>query len=253
MRFVGIIPARFGSTRLEGKPLLDIHGKPMIQRVYEQASKALEHVFVATDDERIKQVVKGFGGNAVMTRSDHQTGTNRCLEAWQQINHEHPGQFDAVINVQGDEPMLEPSQLADLMNCFQADGKTELATLVIPVNRLDDLYNESEVFVAFDRNKKALYFSRAVIPHVHNVHKSKWMEHRTYYKHVGLYAYRSDVLETFAELPQSGLELAESLEQNRWLEHGGEIRVAITQHDSIPVDTIDDLERVRELFRISES
>jgi len=251
MQFLGLIPARFGSTRLEGKPLVDIHGKPMIQRVYEQASKALDHVYVATDDERIERVVRGFGGNVVMTRVDHSTGTNRCIEALDKVNAQSDIQFDAVVNIQGDEPMLEPGQLRELIACFN-DETTSFATLVTPVRRLDDLYNASEVFVALDQHHNALYFSRSVIPHVRGVHKSRWLEHTTIYKHLGLYAYTGDALKEFAKLSTGKLEELESLEQLRWIENGGAIKVGITNHDSVPVDTIDDLERVRDMLKDRE-
>lgn len=248
MNFLGIIPARFGSTRLEGKPLADIEGKTMIQRVYEQAAKAMDHVYVATDDVRIEEAVLAFGGKVVMTSADHSTGTNRCLEAFEIVNAQSDRKFDVVINVQGDEPLLVPEQLGELMDAFK-DPRTEMATLITPVIRMEDLFNESEVFVVFNKDLFALYFSREVIPHIHGMHKTKWLDNNTYYKHLGLYGYTAKTLKTFAELPQSNLELTESLEQNRWIENGGNIKLAITQYDSIPVDTIDDLERVRKIIR----
>ncbi len=247
MNFVGIIPARFGSTRLEGKPLLDILGKPMIQRVYERASQVMDHLYVATDDERIEAAVKGFGGKVVMTSSSHQTGTNRCVEALKIINESTGENFDAVINIQGDEPLLEPSQLTELMKCFN-EANTNFSTLVTPLNRIDDLFNESEVFVTFNKNRDAMYFSRSVIPHLRGVDKSKWLEKTTIYKHLGLYAYTAETLAEFSQMEMSSLEKLESLEQLRWLENGGKIKVGITEHDTIPVDTIDDLERVRDIY-----
>lgn len=248
MHFLGLIPARYGSTRLEGKPLVDIHGKPMIQRVYEQASKALDTVYVATDDERIEQAVRAFGGNVVMTSKDHSTGTNRCIEALEKVNAQSDVAFDAVVNIQGDEPMMEPSQLKELLACFEYPD-TDFATLVTPVKRLDDLYNESEVFVVLDKNQNALYFSRSAIPHVTRLDRSKWLDRTTIYKHLGLYAYTEKALKRFAELEPGHLEQLESLEQLRWLENGGKIKVGITAHDSIPVDTVDDLERVRDMLK----
>jgi 3-deoxy-manno-octulosonate cytidylyltransferase (CMP-KDO synthetase) len=248
MRFLGIIPARYGSSRLEGKPLADIEGKTMIQRVYEQASQAIDEVYVATDDTRIEEAVLAFGGRVVMTSANHRTGTNRCLEALEKVSELTQKQYDVVINVQGDEPLLVPEQLGELMDCFQ-DNRTEMATLITPVIRLDDLFNESEVFVVFNTDNFAMYFSREVIPHIHGVHKTKWLEKTQYYKHLGLYGYTCDTLKKFAALPQSHLELTESLEQNRWIENGGNIKLAITHYDSIPVDTIDDLERVRKIVR----
>jgi len=247
MKFLGIIPARYGSTRLEGKPLVDINGKPMIQWVYEKTKKALNDVYVATDDQRIVDAVEAFGGKAVMTSKDHTTGTNRCLEALEKVNQNTHGQFDTVINIQGDEPMMDPGQINTLKNCFN-DPETELATLVIPVTDPYDLENSSEVFVTFDKNMRALYFSRAVIPVIHDVPRSEWMKHNTYYKHIGLYGYSSKALRAFADLPQSHLEKTEKLEQNRWLENGGGIKIGITEHQSIPVDTMEDLERIRKII-----
>jgi len=252
MNILGVIPARYGSTRLEGKPLVDICGKTMIQRVYEQTQKVLEHVVVATDDDRIVKAVKEFGGNVVMTKESHTTGTNRCLEAYEIVQKESEVTFEAVINVQGDEPLLEPEQIRCLVSCFD-DPKTELATLVMPVTKEGDLFNDSEVFVVFDKNKRALYFSRSVIPHVRDVHKTKWLAHHTFYKHLGMYGFTVDSLKEFSEQSQTKLELVESLEQNRWLENGGVIKIEITQHDSIPVDTIDDLKKVRRIINQIES
>lgn len=247
MNFLGIIPARFGSTRLEGKPLADICGKPMIQHVYERASKVINEVFIATDDVRIENAVKSFGGNVVMTSAKHNSGTNRCLEAYEIIQSNSNKKFDVVINVQGDEPMLEPQQILELMNCFE-NPKTEFATLVIKVVDEANLFNKSEVFVTFDVNKKALYFSRAVIPEIKGVDKSEWMSKTTFHKHLGLYAYTPGALKQFANLPQSNLEITEGLEQNRWIENGYPLHIAITEHDSIPVDTPEDLEKIRKIM-----
>jgi 3-deoxy-manno-octulosonate cytidylyltransferase (CMP-KDO synthetase) len=247
MEFLGIIPARYGSTRLEGKPLADINGKPMIQWVYEKARLALEHVYVATDDHRVFDAVESFGGNAIITSADHTTGTNRCLEALETVHETQGIAFDVVINIQGDEPMMHPEQIDILTTCFD-DPRTELATLVVPVTDHYDLDNDSEVFVTFDKNMRALYFSRAVIPVVHGVPKSNWMDHNTFYKHIGLYGYTAAALKEFAHLPQSGLEKTEKLEQNRWLENGGTIKIGITEHQSIPVDTLEDLERIRKII-----
>jgi len=247
MKFLGIIPARYGSTRLEGKPLADINGKSMIQWVYEKVKLEMDVVYVATDDMRIKNAVEKFGGLAVMTSAEHTTGTNRCLEALEIIQDELNTKFDVVVNVQGDEPMINPEQIKTLINCFD-DTSTELATLVIPVADAEDLENDSEVFVTFDVNMRALYFSRAVIPVVHGIDKHEWMNHTTFYKHLGLYAYTSMALQSFANLPQSKIEKLEKLEQNRWLENGGTIKIGITQHQSIPVDTIEDLERIRKII-----
>ena len=247
MKFLGIIPARYGSTRLEGKPLIDIHGKPMIQWVYERVKLAMENVYVATDDQRIMDAVENFDGKAVMTSREHATGTNRCLEALDIINQRLRSSFEVVINIQGDEPMIDPEQITTLMRCFD-DRETTLATLVIPVTDPVDLENESEVFVTFDKHMHALYFSRAVIPVVHGISRDAWMEHATFHKHLGLYGYTANALKKFAGLPQSNLEKLEKLEQNRWLENGSKIKIGITMHQSIPVDTQEDLERIRKII-----
>jgi len=246
MNVLGIIPARYGSTRLEGKPLLDICGKPMIQHVYEQANKSLMHVVVATDDERIVKAVQDFGGNVVMTSQDHNTGTNRCLEAYRVFTKRHDLKFDVIINIQGDEPLLDPEQIRLLISCF-VGRKTQMATLVIPVKEKENLF-EGGVYVVIDRLKNALYFSRSVIPFVRDTEKLDWQKVHTFYKHVGMYAFKPKTLIEFASLQQTSLELAESLEQNRWLENGKKIRVEITDIETMGVDTVEDLERVRSII-----
>jgi 3-deoxy-manno-octulosonate cytidylyltransferase (CMP-KDO synthetase) len=248
MKTIAIIPARFGSSRLEGKPLVDILGKPMIQRVYEQTLKAIPNVFVATDDERIKQAVIEFGGNVIMTSAEHENGTSRCLEAYERITEKVDEEYDVIVNVQGDEPMLEPVQLDELILPFK-NKEVRFSTLVSPVQSAQDLFNESEVFVVFDKKKRAMYFSRSVIPHVRGVHQTHWLEHHTYYKHVGLYAYSYSALKEFANLPSSNLERVESLEQNRWIENGNDIYVELTYHETVSIDTIDDLKKVRSLLK----
>lgn len=247
MNFLGIIPARYGSTRLEGKPLVNIAGKPMIQWVYEESLKALDSVYVATDDDRIAEAVRAFGGKVVMTSGHHENGTTRCLEAWDLIKEIESTPFDAVLNVQGDEPLLHHGSLEDLKNCFEG-GKTDFATLVIPVTAEEDLFNDSEVFVTFNKQMDALYFSRSVIPHIRGRHKMHWLEEGKFHKHLGLYAYTYEALKTFAGMPSSDLEHYENLEQLRWLENGGQIKIGITEHESIPVDTKDDLKRVRQIM-----
>ena len=248
MKTIAIIPARFGSSRLEGKPLVDILGKPMIQRVYEQTLKAIPNVFVATDDERIKQAVIEFGGNVIMTSAEHENGTSRCLEAYERVTEKMDEEYDVIVNVQGDEPMLEPVQLDELILPFN-NKKVRFSTLVSPVQSAQDLFNESEVFVVFDKKKRAMYFSRSVIPHVRGVHQAHWLEHHTYFKHVGLYAYSYSALKEFANLPSSNLERVESLEQNRWIENGNDIYVELTYHETVSIDTIDDLKKVRSLLK----
>ena len=254
MNILGVIPARYGSTRLEGKPLIDICGKPMIQHVYEQAKKLLEHVVVATDDERIVKAVQDFGGEVVMTSSDHNTGTNRCLEAFRVFTKRHDLKFDVIVNIQGDEPLLDPEQIRLLISCFYNeltdfyDKETEMATLVIPVKETDDAFAESGVFVVMDRLKNALYFSRSVIPFIRDADKSEWQKKHTFYKHIGMYAFKPATLIEFASLQQTTLEVAESLEQNRWLENGKKIKVEITESESIGVDTQKDVEKVRKII-----
>ena len=248
MKALGIIPARFASTRLEGKPLKDICGKTMIQRVYEQATKALEHVYIATDDSRIEAEVKSFGGNVVMTSAEHTTGTNRCVEAYNIVQKELNIDFDAVLNIQGDEPLLEPEILTNLANCFN-DPSTEMATLIRPVHDKKELLSTSDIWVVIDKNDYALYFSREVIPHVRGAQKDDWIEHHAYYKHIGMYGFTPKAIKQFASMNQTSLEKAESLEQLRWLENGGKIKVAHTTHHALSVDTQEDLDEVIEIIQ----
>lgn len=244
---VGIIPARYASTRFPGKPLIDIRGKSMIQRVYEQASKSssLDKVVVATDDERIKEHVLAFGGYVVMTAEDHPSGTDRCWDALQQVE----GKYDYVINIQGDEPFIDPSQI-DTLAAVLKDGSTELATLIIPVDNHEVLFDMGEVKVVLNDNMEGMYFSRMVIPYIKGVPQGNWHQHHDYYRHVGMYAYRTDVLEKLTALPVSSLEKAESLEQLRWLQKGFKIKCAITQFDSHCIDTPEDVEKVLRLMNI---
>ena len=252
MKFLGVIPARYASTRFPGKPLVDIAGKPMIQRVYERASEALEEVWVATDDTRIEEAVQGFGGRVVMTAEACPSGTDRCREAAEKIAAATDLSFDVVINIQGDEPFLHPEMFESLKSCFD-DGTADIATLVNPVVELEEIFNPSEAKVVFDKDKDALYFSRSPVPYVMEVEKADWLEHHTFYKHVGVYAYKMEVLKEITELSVSPLEATERLEQNRWLEHGYKIKVEITHHESIPVDTPEDLKRVEKLLKNSRA
>ncbi len=248
MKVLGIIPARYKSTRLPAKPLAIIEGKSMIQRVYEKASLALEQVIVATDDERIKAEVESFGGNVVMTRDDHPTGTNRCLEAYQKFGSE----VDVIINIQGDEPLLDPSELERLVALFH-DSSCRLGTLVKAIQSQEELDNRSGCFVTINKKQEALYFSRQLIPFLRDLPYEKWLNAHTFYKHIGLYAYRPDALEQFANLPISDLEKAEALEQNRWLEAGERIKVGFSEIESLSVDTPEDLEAVRKKVRELEA
>jgi 3-deoxy-manno-octulosonate cytidylyltransferase (CMP-KDO synthetase) len=252
MKFLGIIPARYGSTRLEGKPLIDIGGKPMIRHVYERAMQGMEDVYVATDDHRILETVNAFGGQAIMTSGEHKSGTSRCLEAYKQILKESNVHYDVIINIQGDEPLLHPEEIGILKNCF-TDEYIMMATLATPVTDSLDLENESEVFVVWDKHHNALYFSRSVIPYLKGIPRDAWLEKHTFYKHVGLYGYTVEALEIYSGLTPSGLELCEGLEQNRWIENGYSIKVGLTSHVSMCVDTPDDLERVREYLRKSDT
>jgi 3-deoxy-manno-octulosonate cytidylyltransferase (CMP-KDO synthetase) len=247
MRFLGIIPARYASTRFPGKPLVDIAGKMMIQRVYERAAQVLEEVWVATDDTRIEEAVKGFGGKVVMTSEACPSGTDRCREAAERITATTERSFDVVVNIQGDEPFLHPEMLEKLTSCFD-DEKADIATLANPAIYKEDLFNPSEAKVVFDKNRDALYFSRSPVPYVMEVDEADWLKHHTFYKHVGVYAYKMDVLRKITELPVSSLEATERLEQNRWLENGFRIRVEITDHESVPVDTPEDLKRIQRLL-----
>ena len=247
MNILGIIPARFASTRFPGKPLAEILGKSMIMRVYEQAvkSKLLTDVVVATDDQRIATHVKDFGGKYIITAPEHPSGTDRCYEALNNFK----GDFDYAINIQGDEPFIDPTQI-DLLAGL-CDGKTELATLMIRCNSYEVLFDKGEVKIVMNENKEALYFSREVIPHIKNVPDAEWHNHFNYFRHVGMYAYRKDVLERITQLVPSSLEKAESLEQLRWLEHGFKIRLAETSFDSHCVDSPEDIQKVIRLMKLS--
>lgn len=243
---LGVIPARYQSSRFPGKPLVQILGKSMIQRVYEQAKKsnALADVIVATDDERIFEHVLLFGGKAVYTKENHPSGTDRCFEAFQK----HNGNYDYVINIQGDEPFIDPSQIDLLANV--CNGATELATLMIPVDSHEVLFDNGEVKIVLNQYHEALYFSRMVIPFIKGKPESEWHLNHTYYRHVGMYAYRADVLKQVTELQPSSLENAESLEQLRWLENGLKIKCVSTNFDSHCVDTPEDIEKVIRLMNI---
>ena len=239
-RFIGIIPARYASTRFPGKPLALLCGKPMIQHVWERASQVLDHVIVATDDERIADAVSGFGGVAVMTSPNHRSGTDRCFEAYQKSGNNE----DVVINIQGDEPFIHPSQIEALMACFN-DETTDIATLIKtfdPERPFEELQNPNKVKVVVDKNMFAKYFSRSVIPYVRGKSVEHWTSSTAYYTHLGMYAYTASALRQITALPPSTLEIAESLEQLRWLENGFTIKTAITNIETIGIDTPQDLE-----------
>lgn len=244
MQILGIIPARYASTRFPAKALVDIGGKSMIQRVYEQSSKAthLSQIIVATDDERILNHVHQFGGQAVMTSENHQSGTDRCFEALQKTG----GNYDYVINIQGDEPFISPEPINSLAKVL--DGSIELATLVKVIDSQDILCNVNVPKAVLNKRQEVLYFSRQTIPYLRGVEPENWLDSHTFYKHIGIYAYRVDVLEAITKLEVSSLEKAESLEQLRWLENGYSIKAVITSDDSHGVDTPDDLDRVTKKF-----
>ena len=250
MTFIGIIPARYASTRFPAKPLALLGGKPVIQRVYEQVAGVLDEVYVATDDERIEAAVRAFGGQVVMTSVHHKSGTDRCHEAYEKIGKP----YDVVVNIQGDEPFIHPSQLRTVKECF-ADPATQIATLVKPFDAGDTeaLCNANSPKVVVGRGMNALYFSRAVVPYQRNTPPEDWLKHHTYYKHIGLYAYRAEVLREITSLPQSPLELAESLEQLRWLENGYAIKVGVTHQETIGIDTPQDLERAERFLQSMSS
>ena len=244
MKFIGIIPARYASTRFPGKPLALLGGKPVIQHVYEKVAAVLEAAYVATDDERIYDVVKSFGGQVVMTRTDHKSGTDRIEEAIEKIG----GEWDVVVNVQGDEPFVAKSQLDTICHCFD-DPTTQIATLGKPFESIEAVQNPNSPKIVVDNMGFAMYFSRSVIPYVRGKEKSSWLTHYPFLKHLGIYAYRKDVLRQVTQLPQSSLEIAESLEQLRWLQNGFKIKVGTTDVETVGIDTPQDLERAEEFLK----
>jgi 3-deoxy-manno-octulosonate cytidylyltransferase (CMP-KDO synthetase) len=244
MKFIGIIPARYASTRFPGKPLAILGGKTVIERVYTQVLTMLDEAYVATDDERIMQAVADFGGKAVMTRSDHKSGTDRCYEALTKIG----GDCDVVINIQGDEPFIQASQIKTVCECFD-DSETQIATLGIPFKNMEALENPNSPKIVTDNHGFALYFSRNVIPYIRGVEKQNWLHNFNFLKHIGLYAYRAEVLRQITALPQSSLELAEKLEQLRWLQAGYRIRVGLTDVETVGIDTPDDLRKAEALIK----
>ncbi len=247
MTFIGIIPARYASTRFPAKPLAMLGGKTVIERVYRQVQGQLDDAVVATDDQRIYDTVMSFGGKAVMTSVYHKSGTDRVHEAYKQMGKE----YDVIVNIQGDEPFIQPQQLQAIQKCFD-DTDTQIATLVkpfTPQDGLEALRNPNSPKVVVDDNNRALYFSRSVIPYIRGVEPSEWLSTHVFYKHIGLYAYRPEVLREITSLPQSPLEMAESLEQLRWLQAGFCIRVGVSQVETIGIDTPEDLARAEEFLQ----
>jgi len=243
MEIVAIIPSRYGSTRFPGKPLIDIKGKTMINRVYEQTKIAVDKVFVATDDRRIFDHVVSFGGAAIMTSTSHKSGTDRCAEAAEKISNQTNSSIDVVINIQGDEPFIKPAQIKELCDEFNEES-IQLATLAKQFKKNEEIFDPNKPKVILNKYNEAIYFSRSPIPYMQNVPDDKWIEHHDFFKHVGLYGYRYNTLQEITRLPGGILEKAESLEQNRWIENGYKIKVALTNEENIAVDTPKDLEKI---------
>ena len=242
MKVVGIIPARYASTRFPGKPLALIKGKTMIRRVCEQAWKSdLDAVVVATDDVRIADEVMSFGGQYVMTAPNHRSGTDRCCEALELLEN----QYDAVVNIQGDEPFIDPRQINLLVDLISRED-TQLASLAKRIEDEDELFSPNAVKVVMDKEGKAMYFSRNPIPFMRNVDREEWLKKGVFYQHVGIYAYKAEALRRVARLQPSSLELAESLEQLRWLENGMSIRMAVTESQNVSIDTLSDLAKAEQ-------
>ena len=247
MSFIGIIPARYASTRFPAKPLAMLGGKRVIERVYQQVEGQLDEAIVATDDDRIREAVEAFGGKVVMTGTHHKSGTDRVQEAYEKWGKS----YDVIVNIQGDEPFIQPSQLQAIKSCF-ADASTKIATLVKPFTPADGLaalQNPNSPKVVVDDQMRAMYFSRSVIPYLRGVEPEEWLSHHTFYKHIGLYAYRPEVLKEITSMPQSVLEKAESLEQLRWLQAGYCIKVGISDVETIGIDTPEDLQRAEEFLK----
>lgn len=247
MKSIGIIPSRYSSTRFPGKPLIEIKGKSMIQRVYEQSSKSkkLSKLVVATDDERIYNHVKSFGGDVLMTNINHTNGTSRCNEILTLLENEGE-EFDVAINIQGDEPYINPEQIDSVIALFEND-KVQIGTLVKEISSSDELFNPNVVKAVIGNENNALYFSRRAIPMLRGIDKDIWFDHFTYFKHIGIYGYKTSVLKTIAIMPIGIIEKAEKLEQLRWLENGIPISVNITDYESIAVDTEDDLRKLENI------
>ena len=244
MNFTAIIPARYASTRFPGKPLALLGNKPVIQHVYEQTSSVLSEVWVATDDDRIREAVEKFGGRVVMTRADHKSGTDRIEEAAEKTGT----QADVIINIQGDEPFVQPSQIKTLMQLFD-NADTQIGTLGKHFENIEAVNNPNSPKIVTDKQGFALYFSRSVIPYIRGAQDNEWLSHFPFLKHLGLYAYRREVLHEITQLPQSSLEIAESLEQLRWLENGYRIRVGLTDVETVGIDTPEDLQRAEEFLK----
>lgn len=248
MNFIAVIPARYASTRFEGKPLVDIFGEPMVVRVYRRAAQLFQYVVVATDNEQIKNRAKEFSCEVVMTSEKHPSGTDRCREALDKAEALFGKKFDVVVNIQGDEPFIHIEQLAQIKSAFE-DDSTDIATLIKPFGKDEDIFNPNTPKVVVSRTGRALYFSRSVVPYLRGTESAEWQEKHLFYKHIGLYAYRSEVLREITCLPQGVLEKCESLEQLRWLENGYQIKCEVTNMESYAIDTPADLEKVLEKYK----
>lgn len=249
MKFIGIIPARYASTRFPGKPLALLGGKAVIERVYEQVAAVLDSVYVATDDERIYRAVEAFGGKAVMTSPTHKSGTDRIQEAAAKIG----GEYDVIVNIQGDEPFITKQQIETVCRCFD-DEATQIATLGKPFGEsIDAINNPNSPKIVTDLRGYAMYFSRSVIPYVRGAEHCLWAAEYPFLKHIGVYAYRREILEEVTKLPQSPLEKAESLEQLRWLQNGYKIKVGLTDVETVGIDTPEDLQRAEEFLAERDS
>ncbi len=247
MRVLILIPARYASTRFPGKPLAEIGGKPVIQHVVEKAVAVSDCVYVATDDRRIYDRVVAFGGKAVMTAATHCSGTDRCYEAYCNVMALRQEEYDVVVNIQGDEPFIIPEQIRALAACFE-NPAVQIATLAKRFEYNADVFDPNKVKVVFSALGQALYFSRSPMPFCRGIDQEEWIKTAAFYKHIGMYAYRPEVLKEITALSQGSLEKAESLEQLRWLENGYQIAVRITDHESIGIDTPEDLERANALI-----
>jgi len=247
MNILGIIPARFASTRFPGKPLVMLGDKTIIGHVYAKSSLALKWIYVATDDQRIADEVRHFGGNVVLTSPNHRSGTDRCAEALGIIEKETSVKFDVVINIQGDEPFIQPVQIKQLADLFE-DPVSQITTLIKKISSAEDIFDPNKPKVVIDNNGFALIFSRSPVPYLRGISKEDWPGEFTFYKHIGIYGYRADVLREIKDLPPSETEIAESLEQLRWLSNGYKIKTAITSHESIGIDTPEDLEKAKKLI-----
>jgi 3-deoxy-manno-octulosonate cytidylyltransferase (CMP-KDO synthetase) len=250
MRTIAIIPARYASTRFPGKPLIDIDGKTMINRVYEQAQKAFEYVCVATDDERIYNHVVSFGGKAVMTSRKHHSGTDRCNEAYSILTTSNKVKpFDVIINVQGDEPLIDPSLLIELESAFK-EPETMIATMAKRISDISELTNDNIPKLILDKNHNAIYFSRTPIPFIRDINENEWLSKYHFLKHIGLYAFRPKILQQVCDMAPSPLEISEKLEQLRWIENGLKIKVVETNYETIAVDSPSDVKKV--IFHLSK-